>query len=46
MSEPSASARMMSWPERTPPSNMISMSLPTASAICGNIEIDEAAPSS
>ena len=43
---PSASARMTSWPERMPPSNRISISEPTASAMAGSIEIDDGAPSS
>ena len=43
---PSASARNTSCPVRMPPSNITSMSPPTASAIFGNAEIDDGAPSS
>ncbi len=43
---PSASARSTSWPERMPPSNITSISSPTASTIFGSAEIDDGAPSS
>ncbi len=43
---PKASARITSWPERMPLSNITSISDPTASTIPGNTEIDDGAPSS
>src|SRR5678815_5562088 len=43
---PSASARITSWPERMPPSNMTSICEPTASTISGSTSIDDGAPSS
>ena len=43
---PSASARIMSAPVRMPPSNITSISEPTASTTRGSIEIDDGAPSS
>src|ERR1700674_2474823 len=43
---PSASARNTSWPVRTPPSNITSISEPTASATFGSMEIEDGAPSS
>ena len=43
---PSASARNISAPVRMPPSNITSMSEPTASTILGSIAIDDDAPSS
>ena len=38
---PSASARITSWPERMPPSNMISICVPTASTISGKASIED-----
>src|SRR5215510_5947151 len=39
---PYASARTTSWPERMPPSNITSITSPTASATLGSVDVEDA----